>query len=79
MVHSLEECARRILSIMQTRNVRAGQIAMVSWFSEPFARNGWQSSDLDAGMNYAIAAGWILYTSGDTKITLTEAGEAQYA
>ncbi len=67
-----EDAAREILRIAaHGHRVRPGEVIMPQWLIVPFNTDPWRTSDLKAGLDYAVDAGWLT-----TDSVLTEAGFA---
>ena len=73
---SAEDAARYILSIYIAHNLRSGHALNARNFITPFTEPGWQSSDFQPGMEYAIEQKWI-EAKGRDNFILTDLGFAE--
>ncbi|MBT4220258.1 MAG: hypothetical protein HOL37_06880 [Rhodospirillaceae bacterium] len=70
-----EECAHHVLSTFKILNRGAGRILQTNNFHKPFTGDGWQISDFNTGVAYAIQKGWV-EKAGGVAFRLTEEGLA---
>jgi hypothetical protein len=77
--HSPEDSARYVLTIFKRLRCMTGQTALMGNLTLPFGQDGWQQSDLTAGLAYGIEQGWIEAGKEEKFFKLTEAGFGQYA
>jgi len=71
---SPEEAARYILQIFRRHNCRKNETVLMNNLTLPFSQDGWQQSDLEAGLPYGVQQGWFEIGKNDKFVKLTEAG-----
>ncbi len=77
--HSAEDSALYILTIFVRLRCMTGQTVLMGNLTLPFSQDGWQLSDLDAGLPYGVEKGWFEMGKDNKFVKLTEAGFAQTA
>jgi hypothetical protein len=68
-----EDAARRILEVLRESDTRARAYFMRSATERAFAQGAWRAADWQAGLTYAVAAGWLTIHS-ETMLRLTDEG-----
>lgn len=71
-----ESSARRILEVFRRHQLTAGDVLQSDSFIAPFSKPGWGPSDLDAGIDHAVAEDWIELVSAQS-YRLTAEGFAE--
>ncbi len=75
MSNTPEDAAARILGLFQAHGIEPDQPQMLAGLKPLFVKDGFAGADLDAGVKFAIARGWLERAPGGS-ITLTLAGAA---
>jgi hypothetical protein len=68
-----EDAARRILEVLRESDTKARAVFMRSATERAFAQGDWRAADWQAGLAYAIQAGWLTIHS-ETMLRLTDEG-----
>ncbi len=75
--HTAEDSALYVLTIFVRLRCMTGQTVLMGNLTLPFSQDGWQLTDLDAGLPYGVEKGWFEMGKDNKFVKLTEAGYAQ--
>ncbi|MHB8885550.1 MAG: hypothetical protein ACYC5H_10830 [Methylovirgula sp.] len=79
MAHSAEDSARYVLTIFKRLRCMHGGTVLMGNLTLPFSQDGWELTDLDAGLPFGVEKGWFTMGKENKFAKLTEQGFAEFA